>query len=109
DGAVGLCATLAARRLGAPRVITIGHHAERLTLAEEFGATDIVRAAGDESVEEIMTLTGGVDAVLECVGAQSAFSTAIAIAKPGATIGYVGTPHLVEGVDVSLLFARNLS
>lgn len=109
DGAVGLCATLAARRLGATRVIAIGHHAERLSLAEEFGATDIVLAEGGASVEEIMTLTGGIDSVLECVGAQSAFATAIAIAKPGATIGYVGTPHLVEGIDMSLLFARNLS
>lgn len=108
DGAVGLCAVLAARRLGAQRIIVVGHHPDRLAIAEVLGATDIVVARGQEGVEEVMTLTGGVEAVLECVGAQSAFDTAIAIAKDGATIGYVGVPHLVDGIDLARLFSRNL-
>ena len=58
--------------------------------------------------EEVITLTGGAHAVLECVGAQPALSTAIAVARDGATIGYVGVPHLVEGLDLSLLFGRNI-
>ncbi|CAN5301056.1 zinc-dependent alcohol dehydrogenase family protein [soil metagenome] len=108
DGAVGLCAVLAARRLGAQRIIAVGHHPERLAVATVLGATDIVEARGQEGVEEIMTLTGGVEAALECVGAQSALDTAIAVAKDGATIGYVGVPHLVDGVDLAQLFARNI-
>ncbi len=109
DGAVGLCAVLAARRLGARRILVVGHHADRLALAEEFGASDIVEGSGEEAVETVMSLTGGVDAVLECVGAQGAWDTAIAVAKDGATIGYVGVPHLVDGIDISLLFGRNVA
>ncbi len=108
DGAVGLCAVIAARRLGAEGIVVIGHHEERLELARRLGATDVVRGRGDEAVERTISLTGGVHAVLECVGAQSALDTAIAVARDGATIGYVGTPHLVEGLDLGLLFGRNI-
>lgn len=108
DGAVGLCAVLAARRLGAESVTLIGHHEQRLELARRFGATDVVRGGGEAAVEQVMTLTGGAHAVLECVGAQAAMDTAIASARDGATIGYVGVPHLVDGIDLSQLFNRNI-
>jgi threonine dehydrogenase-like Zn-dependent dehydrogenase len=108
DGAVGLCAVIAARRLGADGIVVIGHHEERLELARRLGATDVVRGRGDEAVERTISLTGGAHAVLECVGAQSALDTAIAVARDGAKIGYVGAPHLVEGVDLGLLFGRNI-
>ena len=109
DGAVGLCAVLAARRLGARRILVVGHHTDRLALARDFGATDIVEGRGEAAVEAVMAQTGGVESVLECVGAQGAWDTAIAIAKDGATIGYVGVPHTVDGIDVALLFGRNVS
>jgi threonine dehydrogenase-like Zn-dependent dehydrogenase len=108
DGAVGQCAVLAARRLGAESVVVIGHHEERLKLAARLGATDTVLGRGDEAVEQVMTITGGAHAVLECVGAQVSVDTAIAVARDGATIGYVGVPHLVDGVDLGLLFGRNV-
>jgi threonine dehydrogenase-like Zn-dependent dehydrogenase len=108
DGAVGLCAVLAARRLGAESVTVIGHHEQRLELARRLGATDVVRGGGEAAVERVMTLTGGAHAVLECVGAQAAMDTAIAVARDGATIGYVGVPHLVDGIDLSQLFNRNI-
>lgn len=109
DGAVGLCAVLAARRLGADRVISVGHHPDRLAMATQFGATDTVQGSGLVAAEEVIALTGGVDAVLECVGAQGAWDTAIAVALAGATIGFVGVPHLVERIDISLLFGRNIA
>jgi threonine dehydrogenase-like Zn-dependent dehydrogenase len=108
DGAVGLCAVLAARRLGAESVTVIGHHEQRLELARRLGATDVVIGRGDSAAEQVITLTGGAHAVLECVGAQAAMDTAIAVARDGATIGYVGVPHLVEGIDLSQLFNRNI-
>ena len=108
DGAVGLCAVLAARRLGARRIIAIGHHAERLHLAVDFGASDVVQGSGDEVLEKVMSLTGGVDAVCECVGAQTAFDDAFAMTRDGGSVGYVGVPHLVEGIDLSAIFARNI-
>jgi hypothetical protein len=109
DGAVGLCAAVAARRLGAESVVLIGHHEERLELARRLGVTDTVLGRGEEAVEQAMTITGGAHAVLECVGAQASLDTAIAIARDGATIGYVGVPHLVEGIDLGLLFGRNIA
>lgn len=108
DGAVGLCAVLAARRLGAESVTVIGHHEQRLELARRLGATDVVSSRGDDAAEQVITLTGGAHAVLECVGAQAAMDTAIAVARDGATVGYVGVPHLVEGIDLSQLFNRNI-
>jgi alcohol dehydrogenase len=108
DGAVGLCGVIASRRLGAERIVLIGHHEERLELARRFGATDTVCGRGQEAVEKAISLTGGAHCVLECVGAQSALATAVAVARDGAMIGYVGVPHLVEGLDLGLLFGRNI-
>jgi alcohol dehydrogenase len=110
DGAVGLCAVLAAKRLGAERIIAVGHHADRLEKAEAFGATDLVSSRGDAAVEEILEMTkGGADHVVECVGGASSMQTAIRVTRPGGTIGYVGVPHGVaeEGLDVLELFFGN--
>jgi hypothetical protein len=108
DGAVGLCAVIAARRFGAVSVTLVGHHEDRLELARRVGATDVVLGRGEDAVEHVMTLTGGAHAVLECVGAQVSFDTAVAVARDGATIGYVGSPHLVDGIDLGALFGRNI-
>src|SRR5437588_6626686 len=89
DGAVGLCAVIAARRLGAERIVILGRHPDRIALAKEFGATDVVSERGDDAVERVRGLTGGlgVHSVLECVGyAQSTF-TALSIARPGGAVG----------------------
>ncbi len=102
DGAVGLCAVLAALRLGAERVIVLGHHEDRLALARTFGATDVVTERGDEAVERVRELTGGgAPAVLECVGSVASINTAIRAARPGGTVGHVGVPG--EGGDIDLL------
>jgi threonine dehydrogenase-like Zn-dependent dehydrogenase len=95
DGAVGLCGVIAARRLGAERIIILGRHPDRIALAKEFGATDVVRERGDEAVERVRELTGGfgVHAVLECVGLEQSMQTAIGIARPGGAIGRVGVPQ----------------
>jgi threonine dehydrogenase-like Zn-dependent dehydrogenase len=95
DGAVGLCAVLAARRLGAERIIALSRHPGRQQVAREFGATDIVEARGPEASEAARELTGGigVDAALECVGTAESIATAFAAARPGSTVGIVGVPH----------------
>ena len=95
DGAVGLCAVLASRRLGAERVIALSRHADRQEVAREFGATDIVEARGEEAVQAVLDLTGGIgaDAALECVGTAQSIATAFAVARPGSTVGIVGVPH----------------
>ena len=95
DGAVGLCGVLAAKRLGAEQIIMLGRHADRIALAREFGATDVVSERGNEAVERVRELTNGFGAhsVLECVGAEQAILTAIGIARPGGAVGRVGVPH----------------
>ncbi|HKH45590.1 MAG TPA: zinc-dependent alcohol dehydrogenase family protein [Thermoanaerobaculia bacterium] len=95
DGAVGLCGVIAARRLGAEQIIILGRHADRIALAKEFGATDVVSERGEEAVERVRELTGGfgVHSILECVGTDQAMLTAIGIARPGGAVGRVGVPH----------------
>jgi len=95
DGAVGLCGVIAAKRLGAEQIILLGRHADRIALAKEFGATDIVSERGDEAVERVHELTGGfgVHSVLECVGLDQSMETAIKIARPGGAVGRVGVPQ----------------
>src|SRR5438552_10320892 len=95
DGAVGLCGVIAARRLGAEQIISLGRHPDRIALAREFGATDIVSERGEEGVERVRELTGGlgVHAVLECVGLEQSMRTALGIARPGGAVGRVGVPQ----------------
>ena len=95
DGAVGLCGVIAAKRLGAERIFLLGHHPDRIALAREFGATDIVRERGPEAIERMRQLTGGlgVHAVLECVGLAQAMETAVEITRAGGAIGRVGVPQ----------------
>lgn len=95
DGAVGLCGVIAAKRLGADRIIILGHHADRIALAREFGATDVVSERGPEAIEQVRQLTRGqgAHAVLECVGLGDAMATAIEIARSGGAVGRVGVPQ----------------
>jgi threonine dehydrogenase-like Zn-dependent dehydrogenase len=95
DGAVGLCGVIAARRLGAERIIILGRHPDRIALAKELGATDVVSERGEEAVERVRELTGGfgVHSVLECVGTEQAMLTAIGIARAGGAVGRVGVPY----------------
>jgi threonine dehydrogenase-like Zn-dependent dehydrogenase len=95
DGAVGLCAVLASRRLGAERIIALSRRADRQKAAREFGATDIVETRGEEAIQAVLDLTGGIgaDAALECVGTAQSIATAFAVARPGSTVGIVGVPH----------------
>src|SRR5262249_29269579 len=95
DGAVGLCGVIAAKRLGAEQIIMLGRHADRIALAKDFGATDVVSERGDAAVEQVRELTHGygVHSVLECVGLEQAMNTAISIARPGGAVGRVGVPQ----------------
>ena len=95
DGAVGLCAVIAARRLGADGIIILGRHPDRIALARELGATDVVGERGDEAVERVRELTDGlgVQSVMECVGLEQSMLTALGIARSGGAVGRVGVPQ----------------
>jgi threonine dehydrogenase-like Zn-dependent dehydrogenase len=110
DGAVGLCGVIAAKRLGAEQIVLLGRHADRIALAREFGATEIVSERGDEAVERVRELTGGHGAhsVIECVGLQQAVVTALAIARPGGAVGRVGIPQ-DDATPAGVAFWKNVS
>lgn len=111
DGAVGLCGVMAARRLGAEQIIILGRHRDRTDLARDFGATDVVAERGDEAVDRVHALTGGhgVHSVLECVGLEAAFATALGIARPGGAIGRVGVPQVESISGAQDSFLRNVT
>jgi threonine dehydrogenase-like Zn-dependent dehydrogenase len=104
DGAVGLLALLAAKQLGAERIIAISRHDARQRLAREFGATDIVEERGDAGVAAIKELTNGLGAhsVVEAVGTQESMMQAIRATRPGGHVGFVGVAHgvAVDGMDL---------
>jgi threonine dehydrogenase-like Zn-dependent dehydrogenase len=111
DGAVGLSAVLAARRLGAERIILMGRHKERTDLGREFGATDVVAERGEEGVERVRELTGGdgTHTVLECVGLRPAIDTALAVVRDGGVVSRVGAPQYPEVPMDFDVFLRNIT
>jgi threonine dehydrogenase-like Zn-dependent dehydrogenase len=108
DGAVGLLAVLAAKQLGAQRIIAMSRHEPRQKLAREYGATDIVEERGDAGVAKIKELTGGLGAhsVIEAVGTQESMMQAIRSTRPGGHVGYVGVAHNVQLPGEELFFSH---
>jgi threonine dehydrogenase-like Zn-dependent dehydrogenase len=111
DGAVGLCGVIAARRLGAGRIIMLGRHDDRVALARAFGATDVVSERGEAAIERVREMTGGLGAhcVLECVGHGASTLTAISVARPGGAVGRVGVPQENEIPAGQASFYRNVT
>ncbi len=110
DGAVGLCAVLAARRIGAEKIVAVGRHDSRLKLAEQFGATHLIKDDGESTVGAVRDVTsGGSQSVCECVGSGASIDLAIAVARDGGTVGAVGMPRTItDSIDYSGLFERNV-
>ncbi|MFD6100888.1 zinc-dependent alcohol dehydrogenase family protein [Nocardiopsis flavescens] len=107
DGAVGLLGILAAKRLGAERIIAMSRHADRQALARRFGATDVVEERGEAGVARVRELTGGYGAhsTIEAVGTQESMMQAIHSTRPGGHVGYVGVAHGVELDGMDLFFS----
>ena len=111
DGAVGLCAVLAAHRLGAERIIAMSRHADRAALATTFGATDIVAERGDAGIAAVHDLLGGIgaDSVLECVGTKESMAQALGSVRPGGHLGFVGVPAGAPELPMPTLFKTNIT
>jgi len=111
DGAVGLCAVLAARRLGAERIILMGHHKQRTDLGREFGATDVIAERGDEGIELVRELTGGdgTHTVLECVGTRAAIDMSLGVVRDGGAVSRVGAAQYSEVPMDFGTFLRNIT
>lgn len=110
DGAVGLCAVIAAQRLGAAQVVAMSRHEQRQALARTFGATDVVPERGDEGVARLKDLFDGIgpDVVLECVGTKESMDQALRSARPGGQVGFVGVPNGGPELPVRTMFGSNV-
>jgi threonine dehydrogenase-like Zn-dependent dehydrogenase len=111
DGAVGLLAVLASRRLGAERIILMGSHKSRTDLGREFGATDVVASRGPEGIASVRELTGGrgTSVVIEAVGSRAAYDQALGTVRRGGTISRVGVPQYEEApIGMGSLFMGNV-
>ena len=110
DGAVGLCAILAAKRLGAERIVAMSRHAERQAIASRFGATDIVAERGEEGIARVKELLSGIgaDCVLECVGTKESMDQALRTARPGGMVGFVGVPNGGPELPLGFMFSGNV-
>ena len=112
DGAVGLSAVLAARRLGAERIILMGRHADRTGLGRQWGATDVVAERGAEGIAKVLDLTGGdgTHVVVEAVGHRRAYDMAVGVVRVGGAISRVGVPQYDEApVGFGSLFGKNIT
>ncbi len=111
DGAVGLCGVLAARRLGAARIILFGRHPKRIAVAAGFGASEVVQERGADAIARALDMTsGGPDAVLECVGNEASMAMATGMCRPGGAVGYVGVPYgSQQGLDLRRMFGENIA
>ncbi|MHA7207916.1 zinc-dependent alcohol dehydrogenase family protein [Arthrobacter sp. MDT1-65] len=98
DGAVGLSAVIAAKLMGASRIILMGRHESRTDLGRDFGATDVVAERDEEGIAKVKELTGGdgTHVVLEAVGLESALKMAIGVVRAGGIISRVGAPQFSE-------------
>ncbi|WP_433032493.1 zinc-binding dehydrogenase [Actinomycetospora sp. CA-053990] len=111
DGAVGLLGVLAAKRLGAERIVLMGHHKDRTDLGREFGATDVVAERGEEGEQNVRDLLGtdGAHSTIEAVGYDQSLSTALNVTKPGGHVGIVGVPQSGTIPNAARKFMANIT
>ncbi|HUD44962.1 MAG TPA: zinc-dependent alcohol dehydrogenase family protein [Patescibacteria group bacterium] len=111
DGAVGLCAVLASKRLRASKIILMSRHEKNAVVGKQFGATDIIAERDQEGIEKVKALTEeiGADCVLECVGGKEARDMAMGMVRPGGRIGCVGIPHNVTDIPTGDIFWKNIT
>lgn len=111
DGAVGLLGVLAAKRLGAERIVLMGHHKDRTDLGREFGATDVVAERGEEGEQNVRDLLGtdGAHSTIEAVGYDQSLSTALNVTKPGGHVGIVGVPQSGTIPNAARKFMSNIT
>ena len=111
-GGVGLSAIQGARIAGAARIVAVDPNRQRLSLAGELGATDLVSPDDGDPVAAVHALTeGGVDLAVEAVGNGAAARQAFDALAPGGRAVVVGLPSYTEEIRIpmiSLLLDKSL-
>jgi aryl-alcohol dehydrogenase len=101
-GTVGLAAVMAARVAGCTTILGVDVRPERLTRAEELGATVVIDGRAVNAVEAIKEATGGVgvDFSIDSTGSPQVLAQAVYCTGPGGSCGLIGAPP--AGTEVSL-------
>jgi S-(hydroxymethyl)glutathione dehydrogenase/alcohol dehydrogenase len=90
-GGVGLNAVSGAKLSGAGRIIVIDNQPNKLALAKQFGATDVINSADGDPVAQVLALTGGgVDHAFEVVGLTVTMGQAIKMTRIGGATYLIG-------------------
>jgi S-(hydroxymethyl)mycothiol dehydrogenase len=111
-GGVGLAVVQGAKLAGAGRIVAVDVAAEKLALASELGATDLVDASAGDPVEQVRELTGGVDYAFSAIGAAAGLVQAVRMCGYAGTATLVGIPPAGVGLDIDLdadLFAPKVT
>jgi len=102
-GSVGLSAIMAARLVGASKIIAIDLNEARLKFAKELGATHVIDAKSAKVVEEIRNITGaGTDFTFETTGVLPVLRQAIDALAPRGTCGFVGASPAGSEIAVNV-------
>ena len=100
-GGVGLNAIQGAKLAGALRIIAIDGVEDKLTLAREFGATDVIDASSGDVETKVKDLTkGGVDYSFEAIGKKETAEQSFSILRAGGTATIIGM--IPQGVKIEL-------
>jgi len=111
DGAVGLFATYGATLFGPSKVITVGHHDDRLEVARKYGSDLLVNSRSEDPGEKIREATDGrgADVIIECVGNTDSLQSALDLTRPGGTVSFLGLFWEPFTMNVTDFFLRNLT
>ena len=111
SGPIGLAALLTAQFYSPAEIIMIDLDDNRLEMAKQFGATQTVKASGDDAVRQVMALTDGrgVDTAIEAVGIPATFELCQEIIAPGGVIANVGVHGVKADLHLEKLWSQNIS
>jgi len=100
-GSVGLSAIMAARVVGATRIIAIDVQPARLKAAGELGATDVINARNEDALEAIRSIVPrGVDFALDTTAITPVIQQAVNSLAPLGTAGFVASPQELVGIHI---------
>lgn len=108
-GSLGLTSIIAARENGAGKIIAIDTRHDRLKLAAEYGADELIDirevSTPEDRIAQVREMTGGlgVDIAIECSGARTAVAEAIGMLKRGGTALLIGKPRVPELISTGAL------
>jgi alcohol dehydrogenase len=110
-GPIGLAALLTAQFYSPAAILMIDLDANRLRVAEQFGATSLIDSADGTAIEQVMALTSGigVDVAIEAVGMPATFDICQSILAPGGRLANIGVHGKPVQLHLEKLWDRNIA